>query len=324
MRNSAKTIVLWIVLMVTFVAIYRFFGTSSTPPTQLTWERLETAIDLDEIDRIDVEVDDGLGMGRVIFKNGERLHTGRRPLSDFSALESRGTHVTFATERSPWSSIVSGWLPVLVLFLFFLFWMRRFSGKNASDLLKYEPVATAVAQAPALRGLDDVRARLRAELERAKTGQPGARKILIVGPPGSGKTTLLKCAAFDGQLPLLACAGSEFVEIFVGVGASRIRKVFERAAAAQPCVLSIDDVDAFATTRVRPDEAGKVDERATTLLELNNRLEGIAPFPPKVVFVATTSRADLLDETLLRRFELTVTLRPDGTAAIDERARPAV
>jgi cell division protease FtsH len=130
---------------------------------------------------------------------------------------------------------------------------------------------------------------------------------------------LLKAVAHEAGVPMLAVQGSIFVEVFVGVGASRIRKVFEVAAAAQPCLIALDDLDAFATKRAGQDGRGLVDERAATLLELNNRLDGLTPMPPKVLFIATTSRPDLLDEALVRRFDVRVTLLPGGTSTVEPR-----
>jgi len=141
-----------------------------------------------------------------------------------------------------------------------------------------------------------------------------------VGPPGSGKTQLARAAAVDSGAPLLALAGSRFVEMFVGVGTSRIRKCFELAATLPFGVFVIDDVDAFGTLRVIADKEGRHDERGATLLELNNQLDGLTPLPKGLVFIATTSRLDLLDPSLTRpgRFDLRITLGGDGTALIEQ------
>lgn len=170
-----------------------------------------------------------------------------------------------------------------------------------------------------LQKVEEKRAQLRTAAEAARSGQPGPRRILVTGPPGTGKTQLIRAAAADTGLPLLAQPGSQFVETFVGVGAARIRKLFEAAAKAQPCVVAIDDVDAFATRRALPTNDGRIDERAGTMLELNNRLDGLAPLPNKVLFIATTSRPDLLDEAFVRpgRFDLAIRLEPGGTCTVE-------
>ncbi|MBL8920589.1 MAG: AAA family ATPase [Myxococcaceae bacterium] len=317
MRSRYKTLILWLVLMVLFVGLYRVFQTRDDDAALLAWTALEEAVELDGVERVDVTVEGGDARGTVRMRDGTRFQTGKQPLGRFTSLQTRGAAVVFKDEGSGlWSGIVTQFVPILLLFVFFLFFMRNFQSKG-TDLLKFEPAPVANLQPVTLRGLEAARQQLLDAAKAAQAAAPGPRRILITGPAGTGKTSLLKGTAFDAGLPLYALPGSRFVEVFVGVGAARMRRVFEVATASQPCIVAIDDVDAFATRRVLPDEKGLVDERATTLLELNNRLEGLTPMPPRVLFLATTSRPELLDEAFLRRFELRVALHEDGTATSD-------
>jgi cell division protease FtsH len=308
--------------MIAFVGFYTFFR-SAPEPALLDWTALEEAVELDGVERVDVSVEGGDARGTVLMRDGTRFRTGKQPLGRFTSLQTRGAAVVFKEQRTDlfWA-ITTQFLPILVLFLFFLFFMRNYVGKKGTDPLRFEPTPIANAQPVTLRGLEAARQKLLEAAQAAQAGTAGPRRVLVTGAPGTGKTSLLKATAQDAKLPLFALPGSQFVEVFVGVGAARMRKVFEVATASQPCVVAIDDVDAFATRRVLPDEKGLVDERATTLLELNNRLEGLTPLPPRVLFLATTSRPELLDEAFLRRFDLRVTLLEGGEAKVEAVTPP--
>lgn len=321
MRSQYKTLVLWVFLMVGFVAVYRLAG--DPPPTSpISWTGLEEAAELDGVERVDVTIRNGEATGLVRMRDGGRFTTGAQPMGRFSSLQTRGVAVFFKQDDFSLWSVLAQWVPMVLLLVFFLYFMRAFASKKGTDVLKFEPLVAVVAQPVALRGLASAKEKLVSAAKAAQAGTPGPRRVLITGAPGTGKTSLLKAVAHETQVPLLALPGSEFVEIFVGVGAARVRKVFETATASQPCIVAIDDVDAFATPRALPDQKGLVDERAATLLELNNRLEGLTPMPPKVLFLATTSRPELLDEALARRFDLTLTLLANGECTIDG-PRPA-
>ena len=324
MKNVHRVLGLWVVLIILFVAFYNVFSLPQEPTQDLTWQSVLSAVEEGKVSSVEVSLENGRGVGRGRLLDDTRFKTDSRSVSDFAALEKQGVTVNYTDKpNSIWSTIFAQWLPIVFVFLFFIFFLRKFQGKPASDLLKFELTAERVNQPVKLDGLTEVRARLKAAADAAKNGSPGPRRILIVGPPGAGKTTLLRAVAFDSGLPLLARAGSQFVEVFVGVGAARIRAFFDKGAAEGSCVLAIDDLDAFATKRVIPDAKGVVDERGATMLELANRLDGLTPFPPKVLFLATTSRLEIIDEAIVRpgRFELKITLQAHGEALFEELKR---
>ena len=318
MTNTYKTVGLWLILITLFVAFYNIFSEPQEVSQTLTWQAVQSLVADGQVSRLDVAMENGRGIGHGNKADGTRFNTDSRSGRDFAELEARGVVVDY-TERPPslWSSIVVQWLPIVFLFLFFIFFMRQLRGKG-TKVLDFTVPPERITGPVKLNGLTHARARLQAAARAARDGTSGPRRILVTGAPGTGKTTLLKAVAADTGLALLACPGSVFVEVFVGVGAARVRKLFECATAEAPCIAAIDDLDAFATRRTLPD--AKVDERATTMLELANRLDGLATFPPKVLFVATTSRPDLLDEAISRagRFQLRIDLRPGGESTIEE------
>jgi cell division protease FtsH len=325
MNNSYRTIGLWVVLIVLFMAFYNVFSGPKEHVRNLTWQSVQEAAEDGRIQSLSVRLENGRGIGSGVMNNGERFATDSRGVADFADLEAQGVPVSYAErENSLWLTIFSQWLPIVFLFLFFMFFLRKLSGKS-TDVLEWKASSEKITQPVRLQGLAEVRARLKNAADAARNGTPGPRRILLTGVPGTGKTTLLKAAAVDSALPLIAHAGSQFIEVFVGVGPARLRKLFKTAQESAPCIVAIDDFDAFATRRQLPEnKGGVVDERAATMLELANNLDGLGGPPAKVLFVATTSRPDLLDEMMLRpgRFDLRITLQPGGEAQVEELKIP--
>ncbi|MEW5741897.1 MAG: AAA family ATPase [Myxococcota bacterium] len=318
---SFRTVALWVIPLFLFLALFQYFSSEHRDDI-LSGPALLSAAEAHEVSRVDVTPEGGTGTGRVSMRDGTRYGTPALPLEDFTELQKHGVAVVFSDSKG-WETVLSQFLPVVVLVGLFIFFLRHLQGKS-SQVLDFQVTPQRVTQPPALEGLADARARLKAAAEAARDGVAGPRRILLVGPPGTGKTSLLRAAAADSGLPLIAFPGSTFVEVFVGVGAARIRTLFKRAAETSPVIVAIDDVDAFATRRVLPQTPGTVDERAATLLELTNRLDGLSPFPARVLFIATTSRPEFLDEALTRpgRFELSLTLAPGGQSTAQELTRP--
>jgi cell division protease FtsH len=318
-RASLKTLGRWAFLVTVFSLCFRAFSTGSTP-APMTWDQVFRAVASDDIARVDVELVDGQGSGEVTLNDGRRFSTERRPIGDFATLQASGVAVVFTERSSSLTTAALQWLPLVVIVIILVFFMRQLKGapNKAADLLKFEPTPLAVPGPVMLTGLEEAKQALLSAAAAVREGRAGPRRVLLTGAPGTGKTALLKTLASETGLPCFVLSGAQFVEVFVGTGAARIRKLFETAAAAQPCVVAIDDVDAFAKVRSRSEQEGQVDERNATLLELLNRLDGLAPFPPKLLFLCTTSRVDLLDEALVRpgRIELRVQLEPGGQCTV--------
>ena len=153
-------------------------------------------------------------------------------------------------------------------------------------------------------------------------GRLGARVpkgVLLVGPPGTGKTLLAKAVAGEAGVPFFSISGSEFVEMFVGVGAARVRDLFEQARKAAPCIIFIDELDALGRSRVAGPFGGGMDEKEQTLNQLLAELDGFDP-SGGVILLAATNRPEILDPALLRagRFDRQILAdRPDRKGRLE-------
>ena len=237
---------------------------------------------------------------------------------------------------SNWLTTILSWIvPMLVLGGFWFFVFRGMAerggiggltaiGKSKAKI--YVETQTGVTFAD-VAGIDEAKSELQEIVsflkDKEKYGRLGARipkGVLLVGPPGTGKTLLARAVAGEAGVPFFSISGSEFVELFVGVGAARVRDLFDQARKAAPCIIFIDELDALGRARSPFGNLGGGDEKEQTLNQLLSELDG---FDPRVgiVLLAATNRPEILDPALLRsgRFDRQIALdRPDrkGRAAI--------
>jgi cell division protease FtsH len=243
-------------------------------------------------------------------------------------LADHGVEYTGA-ETSNWLSLVFYWvLPIALFSLIWLFAVRRLGGQaiggwtaiGKSRAKAYVETDTKVTFAD-VAGVDEAKAELEEVVrflkERDQYSRLGARipkGILLVGPPGTGKTLLARAVAGEADVPFFSISGSEFVELFVGVGAARVRDLFEQARQAAPCIIFIDELDALGRSRgAGLPFGGGHDEKEQTLNQLLAELDGFDP-STGVILLAATNRPEILDPALLRagRFDRQVLVdRPD-------------
>lgn len=245
------------------------------------------------------------------------------------------SNATFSgtVENTFLSTLLSWVLPVLLFFGIWIFLFRRFAEKRMGGLVNVgKSKARVLVERDTgvtfddVAGVDEAKAELMEIVsflkEKEKYGRLGARipkGILLVGPPGTGKTLIAKAVAGEAGVPFFSISGSEFVEMFVGVGAARVRDLFEQARKAAPCIIFIDEIDALGKARGFGGFGGH-DEKEQTLNQLLAELDGFDP-REGIVLLAATNRPEILDPALLRagRFDRQVVLdRPDrhGRAAI--------
>ena len=259
-----------------------------------------------------------------------------------------GQHVDLAQElrqydveyggkiESNWLQLLLSWILPFVLFLaIWMYIIRRFSGKQGiggglmavgkSKAKIYVETDTQVSFDD-VAGVDEAKAELQEIVaflkEPASYGRLGAhvpKGVLLVGPPGTGKTLLARAVAGEAGVPFFSISGSEFVEMFVGVGAARVRDLFDQARTNAPCIIFIDELDALGRARGFGPSMGGHDEKEQTLNQLLSELDGFDP-QQGVVLLAATNRPEILDPALLRagRFDRQVLVdRPDKQGRID-------
>ncbi|MFJ3220193.1 ATP-dependent zinc metalloprotease FtsH [Kitasatospora sp. NPDC086801] len=240
--------------------------------------------------------------------------------------ELAGQHVDVTASRSGGSSIWSTLLLFLPLLLFggLFLWSGRMAarslggglsaiGRSRAKIIEAERPATRFADVAGYEGVkqevSEVVDFLRSPERYAAAGAKGPRGVIMVGPPGTGKTLLARAVAGEAEVPFLSVTGSGFVEMFVGVGASRVRDLFDEARKRAPSIIFIDEIDAVGGRRAGGTRLGGNDEREQTLNQLLSEMDGFDP-TTGIVVIAATNRPDALDPALLRpgRFDRQVTV----------------
>jgi cell division protease FtsH len=247
-------------------------------------------------------------------------------------LEAKG--VEFAAAPPPsnnwFGSILSWVIPPLIFVAIWQFFISRSGGaggpQGALSITKskakvYVEEETAKTTFDDVAGVEEAKTELEEIVEFLKSPQRflaiGARipkGVLLVGPPGTGKTLMAKAVAGEAKVPFFSISGSEFVELFVGAGAARVRDLFEQAKKKAPCIIFIDELDAIGKSRAGNGFAGGNDEREQTLNQLLSEMDGFAAGDATVIVLAATNRPETLDQALLRpgRFDRQVLVdRPD-------------
>ena len=326
--NNSRNLIVWVVVGLLLVSLFNFFQESptSTDAREINFSQFVAEVESGNVEEVVISGDSITG----------RLADGRRfssyaPPNDptlVNRLTERGVSITAKpdTSNSPtiWGILLS-WFPMLLLIGVWVFFMRQMQsgggkamgfGKSKAKLLNethgrvtFEDVA----------GIDEAKDDLQEIVEFLK--DPGKfqklggripKGALLVGPPGTGKTLLARAIAGEASVPFFSISGSDFVEMFVGVGASRVRDMFEQAKSNAPCIIFIDEIDAVGRHRGAGLGGGN-DEREQTLNQLLVEMDGFEA-NEGIILIAATNRPDVLDPALLRpgRFDRQVVVpNPD-------------
>ncbi len=307
-----KNLILWLVIAVILMSLFESFtGSDSTGRT----EDYTTFVREVQSDRVQEVVFDG----NVITgtKRGGDKFVTVMPLRDDSLLDSLINHNvrtsgTKPDERSFLSTVLISWFPMLLLIGVWIFFMRQMQGggkggplsfgKSKAKLMSENQIKTTFAD---VAGCDEAKEDvkelvdfLKDPTKYSKLGGRIPRGVLMVGPPGTGKTLLARAIAGEAKVPFFSISGSDFVEMFVGVGASRVRDLFATAKKNAPCIIFIDEIDAVGRKR-GAGMGGGHDEREQTLNQLLVEMDGFDGFEA-VIVIAATNRPDVLDPALLR------------------------
>ncbi|HTQ34317.1 MAG TPA: ATP-dependent zinc metalloprotease FtsH, partial [Stellaceae bacterium] len=327
MNNFGKNLALWIVIGLLLVALFNLFQTSSNHGPQSTLAFSDFVTDVNRGQVTDVTIQGSNITGH--FTDG-RAFTTYAPSdpSLVTKLMDKGVRITAAPldENVPsLFGILVSWFPMLLLIGVWIFFMRQMQGgggramgfgKSRARLLT-EKVGRITFEDVA--GIDEAKQELEEIVEYLKDPQKFQRLggkipkgVLLVGPPGTGKTLLARAIAGEANVPFFTISGSDFVEMFVGVGASRVRDMFEQGKKNAPCIIFIDEIDAVGRHRGAGLGGGN-DEREQTLNQLLVEMDGFEA-NEGVILIAATNRPDVLDPALLRpgRFDRQVVVpNPD-------------
>lgn len=230
--------------------------------------------------------------------------------------ETSGTKVDYTDEYDGWGNIFSFLFPVALLIFIWIFFFRRMSkgpggpggvfnvGKSQAKLFDKDTNTKVTFKdvaglAEAKQEVEEIVSFLKSPDKYTKLGGKIPKGALLVGPPGTGKTLMAKAMAGEANVPFFSMSGSDFVEMFVGVGASRVRDLFKQAKEKAPCIIFIDEIDAIGRARGKNPNIGSNDERENTLNQLLTEMDGFET-NSGVIILASTNRADILDSALLR------------------------
>jgi cell division protease FtsH len=282
-----------------------------------------------------VEVGDSYLRGQLkspAAGGGSEVVTNRVDAAVADELRKHGIEFSGKPRNGVFDTVLGWVLPLMVLLPLWWFLTRRLIGQQASGPLGigrssakvYVEQDTKVAFDD-VAGVDEAKAELREVVSFLRDpesfGRLGARVpkgVLLVGPPGTGKTLLARAVAGEASVPFISINGSEFVELYVGVGAARVRDLFERARQTAPCIIFIDEIDALGRARGAGSLSGANDEKEQTLNQLLAELDGFSP-EGGVILLAATNRPEILDTALLRagRFDRQILVdRPDRTGRL--------
>ena len=324
MNSTLRSFVFWMVLVVVVVLIWNFSTRFQTGDNAMPFSDFIRQVDSGQVDSVTLTGNEVTGTTAA----GDTFRTFAPPQYEglVNRLVERDVAVTAKEAAgSPWATLLYTWAPMLLIIGFWVFFMRQVQsgGNKALSFGKSRAKLTTSAQKKVtfkdVAGVEEPKEELQEIIEFLKEPQKfqtlGGRipkGVLLMGAPGTGKTLLARAVAGEANVPFFSISGSDFVEMFVGVGASRVRDLFEQGKKNAPCIVFIDEIDAVGRHR-GAGLGGGHDEREQTLNQLLVEMDGFES-NEGVILVAATNRPDVLDPALLRpgRFDRRIVVnRPD-------------
>ncbi|MEP3231361.1 MAG: ATP-dependent zinc metalloprotease FtsH [Hyphomicrobiales bacterium] len=312
MNSNLKNFALWVVILLLVVALFQLFQNpnQTAGAREIAYSVFTSEVDTGRIDKVTIQENVITGN----YSNGTQFTTYAPDDPNLIArLEAKGVTIVVEpeTKGSPVLSALISWFPMLLLIGVWIFFMRQMQGGGGKAMGFGKSKAKLLTEAngrvvfddvagveEAKEDLEEVVDFLREPQKYQRLGGKIPRGLLLVGPPGTGKTLIARAVAGEANVPFFTISGSDFVEMFVGVGASRVRDMFEQAKKNAPCIIFIDEIDAVGRHRGAGMGGGN-DEREQTLNQLLVEMDGFED-NENVIIIAATNRPDVLDKALLR------------------------
>lgn len=332
MKQTHKTVALWFVMILIFAVLFKLFDAGTKPRKEVKFSDFIKAVKEQKVAEVTFKTDNTI-VGT--FKEPQ-LPDGKKYFETvgdttnnkvFEILEANGVVPNYErVEKTPfWQQVIVSWFPMLLLFGVFFMFMRQIQvgggkamsfGKSRARMMTENTNRVTFKDVAGVEEakdeLEEIISFLKDPKKFTKLGGRIPKGVLLMGPPGTGKTLMARAIAGEAGVPFFSISGSDFVEMFVGVGASRVRDLFEQGKKHAPCIIFIDEIDAVGRHR-GAGLGGGHDEREQTLNQLLVEMDGFES-NEGVILIAATNRPDVLDPALLRpgRFDRRVVVsKPD-------------
>ncbi|MBI1865502.1 MAG: ATP-dependent metallopeptidase FtsH/Yme1/Tma family protein, partial [Nitrospirae bacterium] len=324
MNNFYKNLSLWLIIGLVMILLFQLVNTQKSPDEEVPFSDLLAKVDQGQVEEVTIQ--ENVIAGKL--KGGKKFRSYAANYPDLvKDLRAKGVKITAKPpEGQPvYIQFLITWGPMIVIVALWIFFMRQMQtggnkalsfGKSKAKLISEKSNKVTFAD---VAGIEEAKEELHEIIDFLKDPQKFTRLggkipkgVLLMGPPGTGKTLLARAIAGEADVPFFSISGSDFVEMFVGVGASRVRDLFEQGKKHAPCLIFIDEIDAVGRHR-GAGLGGGHDEREQTLNQLLVEMDGFEA-NEGVILIAATNRPDVLDPALLRpgRFDRQVVVsRPD-------------
>ncbi|HJV16256.1 MAG TPA: ATP-dependent zinc metalloprotease FtsH [Bacillales bacterium] len=333
MNRIFRNTIFYLLIFLVIIGVVSFFNGSNEPTDHITYDKFVTHLENGDVKSFSMQPDRGVFEVRGEFKGANKNKNFLTYIPNSNQIQERidkavatsKVEVMPAKETSGWVTFFTSIIPFVIIFILFFFLLNQAQGggsrvmnfgKSKAKLYNEDKKKVRFKD---VAGADEEKQELVEVVEFLKDprkfSELGARipkGVLLVGPPGTGKTLLARACAGEAGVPFFSISGSDFVEMFVGVGASRVRDLFETAKKNAPCIIFIDEIDAVGRQR-GAGLGGGHDEREQTLNQLLVEMDGFGA-NEGIIIIAATNRPDILDPALLRpgRFDRQITVdRPD-------------
>ncbi len=327
MKPQQKTFTLWIMVVLVTLFVAKMANEGKQDYKNITYPEFVKAIEAKHIGEVTFKGKNKIvGKFKDAYDNGSRFQlTGNTGDTTFNILKENGLIPEYEEEEKQtfFASLLINWGPMILLIVIFYFFLRQIQagggkamsfGKSKARMLSAHEKKVTFTD---VSGVEEAKEELKEVVDflkdpkkYTKLGGKIPKGVILVGPPGTGKTLLARAVAGEADVPFFSISGSDFVEMFVGVGASRVRDLFEQGKKHAPCIIFIDEIDAVGRHR-GAGLGGGHDEREQTLNQLLVEMDGFES-NEGVILIAATNRIDVLDPALLRpgRFDRRVTVGP--------------